>query len=68
MEHKKPKGKTMQYEVLERDGKYRWELYSRYGYPLRNILASGVCDTKEEAEHEAEQKMRAIKDEMVNKK
>ena len=44
----------MQYEILERNGKYRWELYSRYGYPLRNILASGICNTKEEAEAEAQ--------------
>ena len=47
----------MQYEVLERNGKYRWELYSRYGYPLRDILASGICDDKTEAELEAQKQM-----------
>lgn len=44
----------MQYEILQRGGKYIWELYSRFGSPLRKILAFGEADTKEDAEFQAQ--------------
>lgn len=52
----------MQYEILKRENKYIWEIYSRYGSPLRKILASGETNTKEEAEYEVQEKMKTIKD------
>lgn len=52
----------MQYEILNRGGKYIWEIYSRYGSPLRHVLAFGEADTKEEAEYEAQEKMKTIRE------
>ena len=43
----------MQYEILERNGKYVWELYSKWGYPLRKVLKSGECETRQQADAEA---------------
>lgn len=53
----------MQYEVIKCGDRYVWYIYSKYGYPLRNILGSGEAQTKEKAESMAKQMMKTIKDE-----
>ena len=52
----------MQYEVLYRENKYVWEIYSRFGYPLRKILVSGEADTKEQAEEQVKETIKTIKE------
>lgn len=40
-------------ETIKRDNGYNWFVYSRYGSPLRDIIAKGVRKTKIEADEAA---------------
>ena len=45
-------------ETIKRSNGYHWFVYSQFGSPLRDIIASGICETKDAADNAADEALR----------